>query len=95
MKKIRRRDKMKIFGDLLSVLQVESSNKIVITKITSKSNIPFTRLKKYISDLKELGLIEDEMTLKLTEKGKEYLDQYKTVLAFMKSMGMSYKDEQN
>lgn len=83
---------MKIYGDLLSVLQDESSNKkIVITKIASKSNIPFTRLKKYISDLKELGLIEDEMTFKLTEKGKEYLDKYKTVLAFMKSMGMSYK----
>ena len=42
-------------------------------------------------DLAELGLIEDETSLKLTEKGKVYLDQYKTVLAFMKSMGMSYK----
>lgn len=90
--KIQRRDKMKIYGDLLSVLQAESSKeKITITKILTKSNIPFTRLKKYLSDLKELGLIEDETSLKLTEKGKLYLDQYETVLAFMKSMGMSYK----
>ena len=92
MKKIQRRDKMKIYGDLLLVLQAESINKkIVITKIASKSNIPFTRLKRYMSDLNELGLIEDEMSLELTEKGKEYLDHYKAVLAFMKSMGMSYK----
>jgi predicted transcriptional regulator len=92
MKKIQRRDKMKIYGDLLLVLQAESSKeKITITKIITKSNIPFTRLKKYISDLDELGLIEDETSLKLTEKGKMYLQQYETVLAFMKSMGMSYK----
>jgi predicted transcriptional regulator len=92
MMKIQRRDKMKIYGDLLSVLQAESiNNRIVITKITLKSNIPFTRLKKYIADLKELGLIEDETSLKLTEKGKEYLDQYQTVSAFMKSMGIGYK----
>jgi predicted transcriptional regulator len=92
MKKIQRRDKMKIYGDLLLVLQAESSKeKMTITKIMSKSNIPFTRLKKYIADLKDLGLIEDETSLKLTEKGKRYLHQYETVLAFMESMGMSYK----
>ena len=92
MKKIQRRDKMKIYGDLLLVLQAETVNeRIVITRIISKSNIPFSRLKEYISDLKQLGLIEDETSLKLTEKGKEYLDKYKTVLAFMKSMGISYK----
>jgi len=83
---------MKIYGDLLLVLQSESSKeKMTITNIISKSNIPFTRLKKYIVDLKELGLIEDETSFKLTEKGKKYLREYKTVLAFMKSMGMSYK----
>ncbi len=92
MKKIQRRDKMKIYGDLLLVLQSESSKeKITITKIITKSNIPFTRLKKYITDLNELGLIEDETSLKVTEKGKMYLYQYETVLAFMESMGISYK----
>jgi predicted transcriptional regulator len=92
MKKIQRRDKMKIYGDLLFVLQAESSKeKVSITRIITKSNIPFTRLKQYIADLNELGLIEDETSLKLTEKGKMYLYQYETVLAFMKSMGMSYK----
>ncbi len=83
---------MKIYGDLLLILSAESANrKIVITHIQMKINVPFTRLKKYISDLKELGLIEDETSLKVTEKGKLYLDEYKTVLAFMKRMGMSYK----
>jgi predicted transcriptional regulator len=92
MKKLQRRDKMKIYGDLLLILSAESAHeKIVITKVQARSNVPCTRLKKYISDLKELGLIKDETSLKVTEKGKEYLDEYETILAFMKRMGMSYK----
>jgi len=81
---------MKIYGDLLLILQDESINK-KMTRISSKSNIPFTRLKEHIADLAELGLIEDETSLKLTEKGTEYLSQYETFLAFMKSIGMSYR----
>lgn len=90
--RIQRRDRMKIYGDLLRVLLEESSKeKITISKIMTKSNLPFTRLKKYVADLVELGLVEDETSLKPTEKGKQYLDRYETVLAFMESMGLGYK----
>lgn len=92
MKNLQRRDKMKIYGDLLLILLAESGNeKIVITRIQRKINVPHTRLKQYIMDLVELGLIEDETSLRVTEKGKRYLDEYETVLTFMKHMGMSYK----
>lgn len=90
--KIQKRDKMKIYGDLLLILLTESGNeKIVISHVQLKTNVPFTRLKKYFLDLKELGLIEDETSLKVTDKGKQYLHEYETVLSFMKRMGMSYK----
>jgi predicted transcriptional regulator len=92
MKKISRRDKMKIYGDFLLILSTESATeKIVITKVQSRINVPYVRLKKYIADLKELDLIEDELSLKLTEKGKQYLEEYQNVLDFMKRMGMGYK----
>ena len=75
--RIQRRDKMKIYGDLLRVLQEESSKeKVVISKVITRSNLPFTRLKKYVADLAKLGLIEDETSLKPTDKGKQYLNQY-------------------
>jgi predicted transcriptional regulator len=90
--KIPRRDKLKIYGDLLSVLNVESKNeKIVLTWVQVKINVPFDRLKSYISDLKELGLIEDESTLRLTEKGKQFLREYDSVIDFMKRMGFTYR----
>jgi predicted transcriptional regulator len=90
--KIPRRDKLKIYGDLLSTLNVESKNeRIVLTWVQVKINVPFDRLKTYISDLKELGLIEDESTLRLTDKGKQFLREYDSVIDFMKRMGLTYR----
>ncbi len=92
MKKISRRDKLKIYGDLLSVLKDKANNEnIVLTQVQVRINVPFDRLKKYISEIKELGLIQDETTLVLTEKGKQYLSEYESVLEFMKRMGITYQ----
>jgi predicted transcriptional regulator len=92
MKKIQRRDKLKIYGDLLSMLNSErSGEKIVLTRIQVKANVPFDRLNKYLSELNDLGLIENEDTPILTEKGKQYLREYEEVLDFMKRMGVAYR----
>ncbi len=91
MKKIPRRDRLKIYGDLLAVLNAEAKNeKVVFCRIQVQLNVPFDRLKAYILELKELGLIQDENSLKLTPKGKEYLREYKKVLEFIKRMGIAY-----
>ena len=92
MKKIPRRDKLKIYGDLLSVLNSEDkTEKIVLSHLQTRINVPFDRLKNYIFELNELGLIQDEKSLKLTEKGKQYLREYEKILDFMKRMGISYQ----
>ena len=92
MKKIARRDRMKIYGDLLSILYTENKEeKIVLTRIQVQIKVPFDRLKNYISELNDLGLIHDETSLKLTEKGKQYLNEYGKVLDFMKRMGIAYR----
>jgi len=48
-------------------------------------------LKNYISEIKELEFIQDETSLVLTEKGKQYLREYEKVLEFMKRMGITYQ----
>ncbi len=60
---------MKIYGDLLFVLYSESKKeKIVLTRVQQRIHVPYDRLKTYIAEIKELGLIEDEASLKLTER---------------------------
>lgn len=91
MSKIRR-DRLKIYGDLLAVLNEEAKNeKIVLSRVQVRTNLPFTRLKGFIQDLIELGLIEGEDKLKLTEKGRQYLREYAQVLKFIKRMGITYR----
>jgi len=92
MRRLPRRDKLKIYGDLLSILYGEAkAEKVVLTRVQLKTNVPFDRLKVYLTELKELGLVVDEPSLKLTEKGKQYIKEYQTVLDFMKRMGLTYK----
>jgi predicted transcriptional regulator len=94
--KISRRDKLKIYGDLLSILNRESkTEKIALTKVQILVNVPFDRLKIYISDLKELGLIQDETSLRLSKKGKQYVREYEQVLDFMKRMGITYRQQKS
>jgi predicted transcriptional regulator len=91
MKKIPRRDKMKIYGDLLAAINDEAkTQKIVLTRVQVRINVPYDRLKLYISELTELKLIRDDMSLEITDKGKKYLKEYKKILDFMKFMGLTY-----
>ena len=91
MRRLPRRDKLKIYGDLLTILYGEAkTEKVVLTRVQLKTNVPFDRLKVYLTDLKELGLIIDEPTLRLTDRGKQYIKEYATVLDFMKRMGLVY-----
>ena len=92
MRKISRRDRLKIYGDLLAILSAESRNqKVVMSRIQLQLNVPLDRLRTYILELKRLGLIVDERSLLLTEKGKEYIREYKKVLEFIKRMGFVYR----
>jgi predicted transcriptional regulator len=92
MKTIARRDKLKIYGDLLSVLIMQNrTERIILSRIQAQVNVPFDRLKKYIFDLRELELIEDETSLKLTDKGRQYVKEYEQVIEFMQRMGLGYE----
>jgi predicted transcriptional regulator len=90
MRRGSRRDRFRIYGDLLSTLFYHSNaENIVLTQIQTKINVPFDRLKTYITEIKNLDLIQDENSLKLTEKGKEYLRMYEKFLNFIKRMGLT------
>ena len=82
MKKLARRDKMKIYGDLLSILQAERSDteRIVLIRVQTKLNVPFDRLKSYLADLEALNLIEDQISYRVTQKGKQYLRSTRCLL---------------
>jgi predicted transcriptional regulator len=92
MKPIPRRDRLKIYADLLYAIHSEPrAEKIVLTRIQVKIKVPYDRLKSYIVELSDLGLVEDDTSLILTKKGIQYLREYEKVLDFMKRMGLAYR----
>ena len=95
MKRIPRRDKLKIYGDILSFLNSETKGKrIVLTRIQLKTNVPFDRLKNYLNELEELGLIQQVPDLSLTNKGEQYIEEYEKVLEFIRRMGLTYSKKE-
>jgi len=83
---------MKIYGDLLSILDKEDRpEKIVLTRIQVQMKVPFDRLKIYIKELKDLDLVQNDISLKPTEKGKEFITEYEKIIVFMKRMGIAYR----
>jgi len=41
--------------------------------------------------LEDLDLIEDQVSYKLTKKGKQYVNEYTSILDFMERMGIAYR----
>ena len=94
MKRLRR-DRLKIYMDILLTTRDESKKqKTVITRIQQKSNVPFDRFVTYLSELKDLGLIQNEASPELTEKGVQFVIEYERVLDFMKRMGLTYSEKE-
>lgn len=57
MKMFARRDRMKIYRNILSVVHSEAKRgQVVLTRIQLKTNVPFDHLKVYLLELRELGL---------------------------------------
>jgi predicted transcriptional regulator len=81
------RSKIQIYGDLLRILEGEAnSKKILLTRIQRKIDVPFDRLKRYVAELQMLALIDDEKTLKITKKGKQYLQEYGVIVESIQNM---------
>lgn len=89
MNKVPRRGRLQLYGDILAIIEAEGNEKIVLTHIQLKIQVPFDRLKKYLSEMKTLGYIDDEKSPKLTQKGKQYKQEYTSIIDFMKRMGVS------
>ncbi len=82
-----RRSKIQIYGDLLRIIDAHTNaEKIVLNHIQVQIDVPFDRLKKYLSELRALDFIEKGKTLKVTNKGKEYMQEYEHIVDFIEKL---------
>jgi len=82
---LKRRDRITIYLNILEAIQQLSSTsptkRAKITHVLYKSNLNTKRLKERLQELSYLDLITwDNTGLKLTEKGKTFLQEYQNLI---------------
>jgi predicted transcriptional regulator len=88
------RSKVRILADMMRAIQSEGEDGAGPTKILYAANLSHDRLTQYIDELIEKELIHDleleanTRTYVLTEKGREFLQEYRKIERFSQAFGI-------
>ena len=91
--RVDKRNKFEIYYDILDALRLESSTRVRFspTRIARQANLPYNRFQKTLAMLVVLGLcFRDGNEFYVTEKGREYLAEYKRINEFFRRMGFYF-----
>lgn len=87
-----KRNKMEIYNDILSAIKLESAyGEARPTRIQSKSNLAYDKLMRYLGELEGREMIT-QTPLSLTDRGREFLQDYDRIRDFLQDMGVKYLD---
>lgn len=87
-----RRTKIEIINDILRSIQ-NKGGKIKPTHLLYKSNLSHTKMKDYVNELKNKGMVAEELEkdkkyYRITDKGLKYIAEYKKIMEFSDSFGL-------
>jgi predicted transcriptional regulator len=88
---MQKRGKLEIYRDILSI--INERGKIKTTPLLRKSNLSSLRFQNYYQDMLKKEIIieiktDTERFVKLTEKGKLFLEKYKTIINFIEEFDL-------
>ncbi len=88
---VEKRDKLRIVYDILVLLQ--QKEKVKPTHVLYGGNLSHQRLKKYMNELENNGMVEvlkeeDKMFYKITDKGLNFLMETKKIRDVMDAFGV-------
>ena len=87
------RSKVRILADMLRAIQSEGEDGAGPTKVLYAANLSHDRLTQYLDELLEKELIHETVegenrAYLLTEKGREFLIEYKKIERFSQAFGI-------
>ncbi len=92
MKTSEYRSKMRIMFDILDTIDNEGEAKI--TTILYRANLSYDRLKRYLNELMDAGLVKEETDKKgrkwfyLTSNGRKMLNELRKVISLADAFGL-------
>jgi predicted transcriptional regulator len=85
-----KRSKLEIYNAVLSAIKIElMDGEAKPTRIQSKSNLAYDKLVRYLGELEGRSMITQE-PLALTDKGRDFLQDYDRIRGFLDEMGVKY-----
>jgi predicted transcriptional regulator len=89
--KVEKRGKFKIYFDVLQLLdnEMKSGDKPSFTRVAHEANLPYDRFRNCLDYFIQVGMVsrKDEK-LVVTEKGLEYVEEFKKITDFLRQMGL-------
>lgn len=90
MAKGEKRGKFGLYFEILSVLDNDSrkGERLSTTAVARRVNMAYDRFQRHLGRLIRLGFVENHSGLVLTEKGLEYLEEYRRFNDFLSRVGL-------
>ena len=83
---------MEIYNDILSAINLELTNgEAKPTRVQTLSNLAYDKLVRYLNELEGKKMIIQD-PLQITEKGRDFLQDYDRIKGFVLDMGIKYLD---
>jgi predicted transcriptional regulator len=83
---------MEIYNDILCAISQELENgEAKPTRVQSLSNLAYDKLVRYLDELEGRNMIR-QGPLGITEKGRDFLQDYDRISEFLLAMGVKYLD---
>jgi predicted transcriptional regulator len=83
---------MEIYNDILSAINLELTNgEAKPTRVQTLSNLAYDKLVRYLNELEGKKMIMQD-PLQITEKGRDFLQDYDRIKSFVLDMGVKYLD---
>ncbi len=85
---------MEIYNDILNAIKLElRDGEALPTRIQPKSNLAYDKLTRYLGELEGREMIT-QAPLTLTDRGREFLQDYDRIRDFLEEMGVKYLSAQ-
>lgn len=91
-----RRSKLELYNDILNAIVDEIANDddgvAKPTRVQLHSNLAYDKLARYLDELENKKMILQSPLLMITEKGRDFLQDYDRISNFVLEMGIKYLD---
>ena len=83
---------MEIYNDILSAINLELTNgEAKPTRVQTLSNLAYDKLVRYLNELEGKKMIMQD-PLQITDKGRDFLQDYDRIKGFVLDMRVKYLD---